>query len=200
MPDGTLAPREYVVAYDGKGMLRWGEDGYVRVTTFKEFYRRCEQPEKFPKVIYAPNADELRREDLHEAFFRLAFERRHNTVYVDECYSVVSGPRKDDLPPSYHAILTRGRELGVEVVSASQRPKDISLTVMSESTNWYVFRLSMSGDQERIAEMVPIGESKKASMGLIGGLPKHNFYYYRDGGDAVLGPLKLAVGKESRVA
>lgn len=184
---GALEERKYVVAYDGKGMLKWGSSGYVRVTTFREFYKRCQDPDKFPKVIYAPSAAELRDLSLHEAFFRLAYERRHNTVYVDEAYSVIYGPRKDDLPPSYHAILTRGRELGVEVISASQRPKDISLTVMSESTNYYVFKLSMAGDTKRISEMIPLGAD------AIAALPKHRFYYYRDGDDAPAGPLHLKV-------
>jgi DNA helicase HerA-like ATPase len=190
--DGTLQERKHVVVYDGKGMLRWGASGYIRCTTFKEFYKRCNDPDKFPKVIYAPKASELQDVSLHEAFFRLAYERRHNTVYVDEAYSVIYGPRKDDLPPSYHAILTRGRELGVEIISASQRPKDISLTVMSESTNFYVFKLTMAGDTKRISEMIPLGQDE------ISALPKHYFYYYRDGEDAPVGPLHLSTGKEGR--
>lgn len=181
---GNLRERAFALVYDAKGMLDWAKRdprqkrkeanaaGWFRVTTFRALLKCANDHKRYPKVIYAPVAGELRDVDLHEAFFRLAYERRNTTVYVDEVGAVVQGRI---YPPSYHAILTRGRELGVPIISATQRPVEIPQTLMSESDVFYTFHLQMEQDQDKIAKMIPVDPD------AIADLQKRFFIFYRVG-------------------
>lgn len=156
--------RKHVVVYDTKGLLRW--EGFHRVTTLAELVEN----QKMPKLIYAPIAAELGNDDAIEAFFRFCYLRGNCTVYVDEVYGVAMGA---SLPDSYHALLTRGRELGLSTWSSTQRPKDVPQAIFSESEHFYVFRLQLPQDRRRIREVVSLSEE------ALQGLAKHRFYYAR---------------------
>ncbi len=179
--------RRYVLAYDPKGLLDWHKTlGAVRVTTLKDCVKKANDPDKFPWIVYAPTADELRDAETHEAFFRLAYDRRNCTVYVDEVYAVC--PRGSQVyPPSLHSILTRGREMNVELIMSTQRPSKIPTECMSEAKRWYVFRLTMKDDRKKVSEMIP------ADPESFDRLTRHHFYYYNDDEDGVRGPQKLGV-------
>ena len=169
-----LAQRPYVAIYDAKGMLRWRE--YERHTKLETLSKS-----KFPKLIYAPNAEELRDELYIEGFFRWVYKRRHTTLYVDEVYGVTN---HEIIPPSYHACLTRGRELGISTFSATQRPKLIPQTVLSESEHYYIFRLLLPQDKKKVREIIGVTESQTDR------LSKYEFYYANNEG-SIRGPLKL---------
>ena len=158
-----------VLVFDAKGRIRW--PGFERARTFKDFHRKAERG---PRVIYAPNADELRDRPTHEAFFRYAYERTNTLVYVDEGFSVTDG---EELPDSYFAILTRGRELNVTAITSTQRPMNLPQEIMSESSRFYVFRLAMPQDRKKVASFVPVEASR------FGQLQKQRFIYYRDSDD-----------------
>lgn len=77
------------------------------------------------------------------------------TLYVDELYGVV--PPGRTAPEPLLACYTRGRELGIGVVAATQRPSWIPLVAMSEADWFFVFRLTLEEDRRRLASFM--GES-----------------------------------------
>lgn len=156
-----LTEHRYVAAIDPKGTLNWY--GYSKFTRLKDAVES-----KSERIIYSPNAEELRNEEMTEAFFRWVYERRNTLCYVDEVYAVTN---RDEMPDHYHAILTRGRERGTGLLSATQRPMRIPSVIMSESENWYVFRLSMPGDRKKVEETIGIDSEE------IAGLSKRYFFF-----------------------
>jgi hypothetical protein len=73
-------------------------------------------------------------------------------LYIDELYGLSENNRTY---PSYlNAIYTRGRELNITILAASQRPTWIPLFCLSESEYFYVFQLTMEKDRKRVAEIV----------------------------------------------
>jgi hypothetical protein len=170
-----LSPQPFVAAIDPKGLLKF--KGYIRYRKLKQAMRS-----DAPKIIYSPDAEELRNPLYWEAFFRWVYERRNTYCYIDEVYAVTD---RDEMPPHYHAILTRGRERGTGLLSATQRPMRIPAVIMSESEFWYVFRLSMPGDRKKVEETINL-ESEK-----IAALPKQHFYFARADMDILSGPMKL---------
>lgn len=170
-----LEPFPFVACIDPKGLLTWA--GYERQTRLKDVVKS-----KSPRIIYAPEPEELRNEDMIDAFFSWVYMRRNTFLYVDEVYAVAY---RNEIPPNYHSILTRGRERGTGLLSSTQRPMQIPTVIMSEAESWYVFRLSMEGDRKKV----------EASIGLsseqIRKLPKRHFVYSRVDEDIQTPPLTL---------
>lgn len=157
-----------VCIIDIKGLLQW--EGYFRYTTIDSFIAAGSQKDGPTKLIYAPTAEELRDPEYIDRFFRFMYMRNNTMVYVDEVYAVTD---RDTLPPHYHAILTRGRERGIGLLSASQRPIKIPSVIMSEAEHWYIFRLSMIGDRKKIEDSIGLDEESVATI------PKRFFRYCR---------------------
>lgn len=160
-----LAGYENVVVLDTKGTLTWEEAEEVTVVTHLADISRAETG----KIIYRPVWEEL-AEEFYNAFFRWCYERGNTIVWVDEVMSVC--PNAHRIPEFYKAILTRGRELNVAAWSITQRPANIPLVIMSESTHFFVFDLNLEEDRKRLTEITGMIElSKKPG--------KYNFWYAR---------------------
>lgn len=175
---------ENVLVFDAKGTLDWKD--FRRFTTLRKLVSHANS-NKQTRAIYAPNAEELRNEEFHEAFFKFVYQRKGTFCYVDEVYSVAY---RDELPPHYHAILTRGRERGNGLLSSTQRPMQIPSVIMSESEFWYVFRLSMPNDRKKVQDTIGI------SSEVIGSLAKRQFIFSRADLDIRIGPLQLNIKTE----
>ena len=171
--------RPWVVAFDPKGMLEW--DGYEIHTRLAPLTKA-----KGNRLTYRPVFEELDDEDTVDLFFEWVYERRHTTLYVDEVFAIAEGDRS---PWHFRACLTRGRERGIAVYLASQRPSRIPQVMLSESEHVYLFNLKLPQDRERMEDVTGLEESR-----LI--LPKHEFYYVAQSGEP-RGPLKLRLGKRS---
>lgn len=178
-----LRSRPWVVVLDVKGTLGWKE--YKLVRTLRQL---PERPQDAPRVIYRPTHAELRSDAVMDALAWWVYERGNTTLYIDELYGYLE-PFGGAVAPGLHACLTRGRERGVEVWCATQRPYRIPLSVLSESEHVYVFRLKVREDRKRVEEVTGIDET------LIARLPKHHFYYAPQDGE-YLGPVKLKLGGE----
>ena len=165
--------RPYVVALDPKGMLHW--KGY-------EVYQRLESLVKSdkPKLIYRPVYDELQDPETMDLFFQWVFRRRNTTLYIDEVYAIARG---DVYPFHLGACLTRGREVGVVVYAATQRPARVPQIIFSESEHVYCFRLKLPQDRERISDITGLDPEALS-------LPKFCFFYAPQDGEPA-GPLKL---------
>jgi len=158
-----LEPYRFVAVIDPKGLLDWS--GYERTTTLKQTLKS-----KAEKIIYAPEAIELRNLEYIDAFFAWVYHRRNTFLYVDEVYAV---SYRNEIPPHYHSILTRGRERGNGLLSATQRPMLIPTVIMSEAENWYIFRLNMEGDRKKIEQAIGLPQEE------IQALPKRVFRFVK---------------------
>lgn len=169
-----LRSRGYVVAVDFKGLLKW--PGYEVHTGIGSLARA-----KAPRLIYRPNYDEIRNEEIQEQVWEWLYRRGNTTVYVDETAAVTEG---NVYPFYYGACLMRGREHGIELWSATQRPARIPSIVLSESEHVFAFRLRLPQDRERVEALTMI---ERESIAV---LPKHEFLYAPQDGD-IVGPLRL---------
>jgi hypothetical protein len=170
------AEGKHIAVLDPKGTLDWSE--YQRHTSLASLVKA-----RAPLLLYRPKWEELETGEAAEGFFKWAYLREHTTVYVDETYAVTQG---DTLPRYYLAGLTRGREKGVEIWSATQRPMRIPQVVMSESEHTYAFRLTMPQDRAKVESMTGLPQDRMHR------LPKHHFHYAPQDGDSI-GPLKLSL-------
>lgn len=171
-----LKSRRYVVVLDAKGMITW--PGYHVCRSFKALTIA-----KAERLIYRPDPLMSADDSELEAFFSWVYLRRYCTLYIDELFlpPAIVG---DTFPPHFGANFTRGRELGIEVWTASQRPKRIPQVALSESEHAYIFHLKMPQDRDRVQEFTGIEAAR------IQQLPKYDFLYSRqDAG--VQGPLRL---------
>ncbi len=139
----------YVVVYDVKGQMRAKDwPGYAIYTDFDKLIKAKEE-----RLIYQPNINEIPDEknwDYAEKFFKWIYLRRNTVVYVDEVYGCTG---RDYIPFYFRAILTRGRERGITCLMATQRPSLIPQFILSESENYYVFKLQMPQDKKKIEEI-----------------------------------------------
>lgn len=171
--------RPYVVVLDPKGLITW--DRYAIHTTLASVVKAGADIAKHPRLVYKPTYDELQDEDVMDQFFEWIYKRRNTTLYVDEIYAVAQG---DNYPWHFGACFTRGRELGVSVYVATQRPSRVPQVMLSESEHVYCFKLKLPQDQERMADITGLEEE------AIARLPKHHFYYAPQDGEPQ-GPLTL---------
>ncbi len=169
-----LTARKYRVVADYKGKLNWPE--YTVCTTLRALVQN-----RADSLLYRPNYGESQDEEICARFWEWIYQRGNCTVYVDETAAITNG---NTYPYHYGAVLMRGRELGIELWSATQRPKDIPQVVLSESEHVFAFRLRLPQDRERVEQLTGIDRQRIAS------LTKREFLYARQDAE-VVGPLHL---------
>ena len=156
-----------LIVIDTKGTLKnWNCDPWdyntKHLLTSDEPVRIRVQPpieiESVPKFI-----DEI---------FLACYKATNCTIYIDEVYGVI--PPGRDASSVLFGLFTRGRELGVGVISASQRPSWLPLVAISESEHMFCFYLQLIEDRKRMAAFM--GED------VLSLAPdQYGFYYYRSG-------------------
>lgn len=169
-----LAYRRYCVIADYKGLIRWPE--FTAYTTLRRLVRAREE-----KLSYRPSYAESIDEDARSRFWEWVYKRGNTTVYNDETAATTE---KNTFPYYFGACLMRGRERGIELWSATQRPKDIPQIVLSESENVYSFRLRLPQDRERVEALTGIPRQ------WIAELQKQQFLFSKQG-EEVVGPLHM---------
>lgn len=172
-----LKARQFVVVLDTKGTIKWRD-----YTLFKSYSKLVNaDPLEHPRIVYRPPFEDTQNEGLIDAFFKWVYRRGNTIVYVDELSSISRG---DNYPYHYGACLSRGRELGVDVWSGTQRPTRIPQISMSEAEHVYCGRLRMPQDRKRVEDLTAIPSER------IAGLSKRQFLYAPQDGE-ILGPLTL---------
>lgn len=161
------------LVYDAKDELAWKD--YKRFTKLDKLIRANPA-----HAIYAPNIHELDDPRYWEGFFKFGYLRQRKnykarnglltTVYVDEVYAVTD---KEQLPFYYKAGLTRGRKIGLELWSATQRPKNIPQFLMSESEHKFVFFHQMPQDIDKLEKTFGISEEMLRALSMS----NHEFIY-----------------------
>ncbi len=114
--------------------------------------------------------------------FWWVLHRGNTYLYNDEAYRV---HKNGKAPDGLLACITTGREKGIGMLTATQRPMKIDPALMSESEFGYVFQLRKKEDRERVAANM---ESDRLLVPATG----HSFYYCSPGREPVLMCLNLS--------
>lgn len=167
--------KRYSVVYDPKHSRTIGEwEGQAIIYSWTELIESKEQ-----RIIYRPSKQVYERDGklMTEAtdpgrqndFFEFIFTRERTRVLVDECAALLGDSR-----PNFWLkhCLTQGREKGVSVVCLTQRPVSIPLITMSEASRFYIFRLNLDEDRERMAKITGISVQDQKS------LHGHQFFFF----------------------
>ena len=150
-----------LIVLDAKGTITGPE---WRVEDFDGASRALRNPDsEFRLRVPAPiNGD-------WEPFLWAAYEAENCTVYIDEVYGVETGTKPSN---ALRACITRGRELGIGVWAATQRPSQIPLIILSEADWIFTFQLRLDVDRKRMAELIG-----PAALDPLSG---HNVVVYND--------------------
>jgi ABC-type dipeptide/oligopeptide/nickel transport system ATPase component len=134
----------------------------------------CRQPSGLSKtddnvIIYRPDF-EFMTDENYEQVLQWIYRRGNTYLYIDELYGL--SENHFTYPPSLLALYSRGRERGIGILSATQRPRMIPRFCISESEKFYCFELKLLDDRKSLAEMM----GKEVLIAAKG----HSFWYYND--------------------
>lgn len=144
-----------LVVFDPKGMLNQPGAGWNLVDWSREGEKALLAGENIRLRVPAPLDGDWSPYLLAIQRAQLAFDRPMKnpvTLYMDEVYGVVPpGKRPQD---ELVALYTRGREWGIGVWGATQRPVWVPLFVKSEAEWTFMFRLQLPDDQRSMAGII----------------------------------------------
>ena len=160
-----------------------GQEGYKLVRRPSDL-RKCRRGDT--RIQFRPDEKHSTVWDYDEVY-RWAYRRRDVMVYTDETFAVM---HRSYSPDGLRACITQGRELGVGMIFATQRPKGIDLRILTESEVFAMFELRHREDRKRMAEFM--GEE------VLVPLPRYAFWFWRAGTGGTPVPVKLTLerGKE----
>jgi len=135
---------------------------------------------------------------LYDIQFWLRPEKRTPFSFVcDEAHLYL--PVKNDADAvekqalaTFERIAKEGRKYGVSLVVVSQRPSDVSRTILSQCNNFLIFRLTNDSDQAVVRRLMP-----DSMAGLTDILPLLDTGEALMLGDAVLLPTRIRMDKPS---
>jgi energy-coupling factor transporter ATP-binding protein EcfA2 len=176
-------PLKRLVVLDGKGTLgEWGLEAWNSKTM-----RDLRRGDNVRLRALPPIGTNFL--EYWEEVISACFQAGNVTIYIDELYAVCP-PNKNPSDALWSAY-TRGRELGVGVWSATQRPVWIPLFALSEAEHFFVFRLQLMDDKSRLAAFM--GNSVLQSI-----KDPHGFYYSRPDLEKPIYSERLEVNQENK--
>ena len=127
--------------------------------------------------------------------FWMPDEKRHPVALVcDEAHIYLprdkGNPNQQRAVESFEKIAKEGRKYGVSLVIVSQRPSDVSTTILSQCNNVMALRLTNINDMSAVKNMMP--ESMTSLMEM---LPVLDIGEALVVGDAVLLPSRIRINK-----
>src|SRR5262245_7199350 len=135
------------------------------VSTLPELYDAEEN-----SLIYTPSAFLAEDEKNQAEFFSWIYDRKNTRIYIAEASSIVY--TVNNIPLYLPAVLNRGRERVISSLTATQRPTSVPLNILSESEHYYVFKLLLPSDRQRIEAITGITVEQQAD------LQHYEFYYF----------------------
>lgn len=131
---------------------------------------------------------------VYQVQFWMTSDKRQPLVFVcDEAHLYL--PKKNETNPlekraleNFEKIAKEGRKYGVGLLVVSQRPADVSDTILSQCNNFIVLRLTNSEDQSIVVKLLP--DSMKGFTDL---LPILDIGEALIVGDAVLLPTRVKI-------
>lgn len=129
---------------------------------------------------------------LYDVQFWMQAEKRTPFVFVcDEAHLYL--PVKDDADVverqalyCFERIAKEGRKYGVSLLIVSQRPSDVSRTILSQCNNFLILRLTNDQDQNVVRHLMP-----DSLAGVLDGLPLLDTGEALLLGDAILLPARI---------
>jgi len=185
-----LAGMDYVVKLDTKGEVyerrKKGQGLWRGLTEGKDFVVIHNLSEidnvKTDKVIYCPAYDELEME-YYDALMKWVYERENTILWIDELMEVAPSPVK--YPAYLKALYTRGRSKEAVVWACTQRPTDIPVIALANSSHYFIFTMQNPDDRKKIVRATGMPQFNEQPNG-------HNFWYWRVGQpEPILARLKL---------
>ena len=152
-----------VVAIDPKQTLGSGErggghlPGYRLAKTPRELDRLARRHDY---VQYRPDIRYQTPEEW-ERVYDFLYRAGNRAVYTDEAFDVHHWNRP---PNSLRRCYTSGRELGLCMITATQRPRGIDRRILTESERFAVFHLRDPDDQRFLRSR--IGEGRLPAFGF----------------------------------
>jgi DNA helicase HerA-like ATPase len=127
--------------------------------------------------------------------FWMPDEKRHPVALVcDEAHIYLprdrGNPNQQRAVDNFEKIAKEGRKYGVSLMIVSQRPSDVSDTILSQCNNVMALRLTNSNDISAVKNMMP--ESMTSFMEM---LPVLDIGEALVVGDAVLLPSRIRINK-----
>jgi hypothetical protein len=127
--------------------------------------------------------------------FWMPNEKRHPVALVcDEAHIYLprdkGNPNQQRAVESFEKIAKEGRKYGVSLMIVSQRPSDVSATILSQCNNVMALRLTNSNDISAVKNMMP--ESMTSFMEMLSVLDIGEALVV---GDAVLLPSRIRINK-----
>lgn len=132
---------------------------------------------------------------IYSLQFWMPDEKRHPVALVcDEAHIYLpkekGNPNQQRAVESFEKIAKEGRKYGVSLMVVSQRPSDVSTTILSQCNNVMALRLANSSDISAVKSMMP--ESMTSFMEM---LPVLDIGEALVVGDAVLLPSRIRINK-----
>jgi hypothetical protein len=129
---------------------------------------------------------------LYDVQFWMQMEKRTPFVFVcDEAHLYL--PVREDADAvekqalySFERIAKEGRKYGVSLLVVSQRPSDVSRTILSQCNNFLILRLTNDQDQNVVRRLMP-----DSLAGVLDGLPLLDIGEALLLGDAILLPARI---------
>jgi DNA helicase HerA-like ATPase len=90
----------------------------------------------------------------------------------------------------FERIAKEGRKYGVSLLVVSQRPSDVSLTILSQCNNFLILRLTNDQDQNVVRRLMP-----DSLVGVLDGLPLMDTGEALLLGDAILLPARIKLNR-----
>lgn len=87
-------------------------------------------------------------------------ERRHPiALFCDEAHLYMSSETDDSIGKmslnNFHRIAKEGRKYGISLITITQRPSEVSKTILSQSNNYIAMRLTNNEDQNVVKRLIP---------------------------------------------
>ena len=148
--------------YGGKG----GEPGFEMVSSPRGL-KSLRSSVDF--IQYRPDENHQTIDDYNEVY-KWCYRRQNLMVYTDEAFLVHHGSYAPDW---LRACVTCGRELGIGMMTGTQRPRGIDLRLLTEAEVFIAFDLRHRDDRKRMAEMMGDETMERP--------PQHAFWFWRTG-------------------
>lgn len=161
-----LRPLPEVIVIDSKCTYggKAGEPGYELVHNPRQLKRLRAS---VTHIQYRPDENHQSVAD-YDAVYQWIYRRGEIMVGTDEAFLVHHGSYAPDW---LRACVTCGRELGIGMITCTQRPRGIDLRLMTEAEIFVAFDLRHRDDRKRMAEM--------AGDEFMIRPPKHAFWVWK---------------------
>jgi len=171
-------------------------------TLFRKILGEEKQPKKLVILDLSPVPFEVRTSVISlilRCMFDFAYwyKRKNGNAYplaifADEAHSYLNDaePAHDTSKSSAERIAKEGRKYGISLTAISQRPREVSSTILSQCNSFLCLRISNPDDQSYIKNLLP--DAVKGIIDILSTLRRGEAILL---GDAVMMPTRIKITK-----